>query len=161
MTGGAGKGLGGRAARMNAEKQLEIAQLLCVGLLGYAWALIGGAITKIELSGARTYFADRALEPDHVTLSLIGIFKQVEGEHHHFIPVATVIGSGSGLRIRKWVDRLLNEREAVGLISGFVFLKKDVSSARAVDFEKTLLDRLEWIQQNTVGIILLTIDLWA
>jgi hypothetical protein len=55
------------------------------------------------------------------------------------------------------VERLLKEKEDVGLVSGFVFVKKDGSSARAVDFEEALVERLEWIQQNTVGIIHLTI----
>jgi hypothetical protein len=48
--------------------------------LGYAKALRGEEITKIELGGVRKYFTDGALEPKHVTLSLIGRFKQLEWE---------------------------------------------------------------------------------
>jgi hypothetical protein len=36
------------------------------------------------------------------------------------------------------VDRLLRESEDLGLVSGFVFLKKDGSPARAVGFEEAL-----------------------
>jgi hypothetical protein len=32
---------------------------------------------------------------------------------------------------------------------------------RAADFEEALIERLEWIQQNTTGIIPVAIDLWA
>jgi hypothetical protein len=147
------------AARDNAGNRLEIAQLACFTLLGYARALRGEEIIKIELSGVRKYFGDGAAEPRHVTLSLIGRFKQVEGEHQHFLPVAAV--TGSGLRIRERVERLLKEKEMTGVISGFMFLRKDGKLARAADFEEALIERLEWIQQNTTGIIPVTIDLWA
>jgi hypothetical protein len=127
--------------------------------LGYARALRGEEITKIELSGVRKYFGDGATEPRHVTLSLIGRLKQLDGEHQHFLPVAAV--TGSGLRVMEWVERLLKEKEMTGVISGFMFLRKDVKPAQAEDFEEALIERLEWIQQNTTGIITVTIDLWA
>jgi hypothetical protein len=89
------------AARDNPGNRLEIAQLACFVLLGHARALRGEEITKIELSRVIKYFGDGATEPRHVTLFLIGRFKQVEGEHQHFLPVAAVTGldceSGSGL----------------------------------------------------------------
>jgi hypothetical protein len=147
------------AARDTAGNRLEIAQLACFVLLGHARALRGEEITKIELSGVRKYFGDGASEPCHVTLSLIGRFKQAEGEHQHFLPVAAV--TGSGLRIREWMERLLKEKEMTGVISGSMFLRKDGKTAQAADFEEALIERLEWIQQNTVGIIPVTIDLWA
>jgi hypothetical protein len=56
-----------------------MAQLECFVFLGYARALCGEEITKIELSGVRKYFSDGAVEPRHVTLLLIGRFKQMEG----------------------------------------------------------------------------------
>jgi hypothetical protein len=59
------------------------------------------------------------------------------------------------------VERLLKDKEAVGVLSGIMFLKRDDSAARAADFDDELVERLEWIQQNTVIIIPLTIDLWA
>jgi hypothetical protein len=98
--------------------------------------LRGEEITKIELSGVRKYFGDGATEPRHITLSLIGRFKQVEGEHQHFFPVDAV--TGSGLRIREWVERLLKEKEMTGVISGFMFLRKDGKPSRAMDFEEAL-----------------------
>jgi hypothetical protein len=49
------------AAHHDAVKRLEIAQLACFVFLGYARALRGEGITKIELGGVQTYFADGAL----------------------------------------------------------------------------------------------------
>jgi hypothetical protein len=110
------------ASRESAPKRLEVAQIACFVFLGYARALRGEEITKIELGGVRKYFADGAVEPKHVTISLIGQFKQLEGEQQHFLPVAAV--TGSGIRILEWAGRLLLEKEAVGLVSGFLFLKR-------------------------------------
>jgi hypothetical protein len=147
------------AAQDNAGIQLETVQLVCFALFGYGRALWGEEITNIELSGVRKYFGDGATEPRHVELSLTGRFKQVEGEQQHFLPVAAV--PGSGLLIREWVERLLKEKEMTGVISGFMFLRTDGKTAWAADFEESLIERLEWIQQNTTGIIPITIDLWS
>jgi hypothetical protein len=91
-------------------------------------------------------------------LSLVGIFKQTKGEHQHFIPVAAV--TGSGIRIRELVGRLLEEKRAAGISFGFMFCKKDCRLANAAYFEETIIVRLEWIQQNMEGIIPKSVNLW-
>jgi hypothetical protein len=128
-------------------------------LSGYARALRGVEITKIELSRVRKYFWYGATEPRRVTLYLIGRLTQLEGEQQQFLPVADM--TGYVLRIGEWVGRLLKEKEMTWVISGFMFLRKDGKTARAVDFKEALIERLEWIQQNTTGNIMVTIDLWA
>jgi hypothetical protein len=55
------------------------------------------------------------------------------GRHHHLLPVAAVMGSG--LRLRNWMDRLLDEKRAAGLTTGFVFLTPRGKVANASDFE--------------------------
>jgi hypothetical protein len=52
------------AAQQDAVKRMYIAQLVIFFFLGYARALRGEEITKIELGGVRKYFADGALEPN-------------------------------------------------------------------------------------------------
>jgi hypothetical protein len=146
------------AARLEAVKRLEISHLACFVFLGYARALRGEETTKIEMSGVRKYFADGALEPRHVTLSLIGRLKQMEGGQQKFLPVAAETGSGS--KIREKVGRFLDEKARVGLTTGFMFLKKDGMPAKAIYFKEALVEKLEWIQHNTSGIIPLTINLW-
>jgi hypothetical protein len=54
----------------------------------------------------------------------------------------------------------LLEKAELGLTSGFMFKKKDGTPAKAIYFEESLVERLEWIQQNTTGIIPLTVNLW-
>jgi hypothetical protein len=67
------------AAQHDVVKRLDIAQLASFVFLGYDRALRGDEINKIEIDGVRKYFFDGALEPKHITLSLIGSFKQLEG----------------------------------------------------------------------------------
>jgi hypothetical protein len=47
-----------------------------------------------------------------------------------------------------------------GLTSGFMFLNSGGKVAKASDFEEKMITRLEWIQQNTEGIIPFSIKLW-
>jgi hypothetical protein len=82
----------------------------------------------------------------------------MEGGHQHFFPIAAE--TGSGLRIREWVGRLMDEKARVGLTMGFVFLKIDGFPDKAIYLKEDLVENLEWIQQNTSGIIPLTINLW-
>jgi hypothetical protein len=135
------------ASRHDALKRLQTTQLACFVFLGYVRALHGDEIKKIALGGVRKYFADGALEPKHVNLSSIGGFKKLESEQQHFLPVAAV--TGSEIKTREWVERLLLEKAEVGLTLGILFLKK-----------MGLVEILEWIQQNTTGIIPLSINLW-
>jgi hypothetical protein len=138
---------------------MEVAQLACFVFLGYGRALRGEKISKIELIGILKHFEERgAAHQKHATLSLVGRFKQVEGEQTHFLPVAAVMGSK--IRIREWVGRLLEENRVVGISSGFMFRKKDGKLAKAAYFEEPLIVRLEWIQQNTEGIIPKSVNMW-
>jgi hypothetical protein len=140
------------------EKRMEVAQLACFIFLGYGRALRREEISKIELHGILKHFEEGgAAQQKRVTLYLVGRFKQVEGEQHNFLPVSAV--TGSGIRIREWVGRLPEENRVAGISSGFTFRKKDGKLAKAAYFEDPLIVRLEWIQQNTEGIIPKSVNL--
>jgi hypothetical protein len=88
------------------ERKMEIAQLAVFVMVGYARALRGEEIPKLEITGLLKHFAEGdKTTPKHVMLSLVGRFKQEDGERQHYLPVAAVMGSG--LRIRDWIRRLL------------------------------------------------------
>jgi hypothetical protein len=75
-------------------------------------------------------------------------------------PPPIAVETGYGPRILEWVEILLDDKARVGITTGFMFLKKDGTPAKAIYFEEALVKKLEWIQQNTSGIIPLTINLW-
>jgi hypothetical protein len=138
---------------------MGVAQLACFVFFGYARALRGKEIPKIELTGVIKFFSDGATtNPPHVTLSLIGRFKQEEGEQQHFLPATAV--TGSVMRLINWMELLLEEKRAAGLTSGFMFLNSAGKVAKAADFEEQFITRLEWIQQNSEGIIPASMNLW-
>jgi hypothetical protein len=92
---GAEKGVGNRTGqREKMARDCAISLLRIVGLCPGVVRRRNYEITKIELSGARNYFGGGAMKPRHITLSLIGRFEQVEGDHQQFLPVAAVKGSG-------------------------------------------------------------------
>jgi hypothetical protein len=88
----------------------------------------------------------------------MGRFKQVEGEQQQFLPVAAV--TRSDIMSKEWVGHLLGGNKAVWISSGIMFRKKNGKMAKVTYFEDPIIERLEWIQQNTEGIIPKLINLW-
>jgi hypothetical protein len=77
---------------------MEIDQLAVFVMVGHTRVLRGEEIPKLEITCLLNHFSegDRT-EPKHAMLSLVGRFKQEEGDRQPFLPVAVV--TGSGLRI--------------------------------------------------------------
>jgi hypothetical protein len=124
---------------------MEIAQLAVFVMVGYARALRGEEIPKLEITGLLKHFAEGGkTEPKHVMLSLVGKFKQEDGERQHFLPVADV--TGSGIKIRECMRRLLELKVKYRHTQGFLFRRKNGSPAKMGDFDEPLIDRLVWIQ---------------
>jgi hypothetical protein len=95
------------------EREMEIAQLVVFVMVGYARALRGEEIPKLEITGLLKHFAEgEKTTPKHIMLSLVGRFKKGNGERQHYLPVAAV--TGSGLRIRDWIRRLLEMKVRSG-----------------------------------------------
>jgi hypothetical protein len=55
---------------------------------------------------------------------------------------------------------LLEEKKSAGITTGFMFRQKDGKVVKSTNFEESLIERLEWIQQNTEGIIPKMVNLW-
>jgi hypothetical protein len=56
--------------------------------------------------------------------------------------------------------RLLELKVKFGHTQGFLFRRKNISPAKMGDFDEPLIERLVWIQENTQGLIPMTIDFW-
>jgi hypothetical protein len=140
-------------------KKMGMAQLVVFVMVGYARALGVEEIPNLEITGLLKHFTEGGnTEPYHVMLSLVGRFKQDDGERQRFLPVAAV--TGSGIKIREWTRRLLELKVKCGHTQGFLFRSKNGSPAKKGDFDEPLIERLVWIQENTQGLIPMTIDLW-
>jgi hypothetical protein len=141
------------------ERKMEISQLAVFVMVGYARALRGEEILKLEITWLLKHFAaGDETSSKNVMLSLVGRFKQEDGEMQHYLPVAAV--TGSGLRIRDWIRSLLELKVRSWQTQGFLFQRKNGSPEKLADFDEPLIERLVWIQENTEGLIPMTIGLW-
>jgi hypothetical protein len=110
-------------AGVGRDRKMEIAQLAVFVMVGYARALCGEETPKLEITGLLKHFAEGdKTTPKHAMLSLVGMFKQEDGERQHYLPVAAV--AGSGLHIRDWIRRLLELKVRSGQTQGFYLDEK-------------------------------------
>jgi hypothetical protein len=149
-----------KVTEKDGEERLWITQLGVFCLAGYARALRGEEITKIELGGVRKHFVDGGTSATpHVMFTLVGRFKGEQGGRHHLMPVAAI--TGSGLEVRKWTERLIQAKEKRGVVTGFMFARRDGSRAKSSDFEMDIADRLIWVQNHYPGVIPREVDIYA
>jgi hypothetical protein len=142
------------------DERLWITQLGVFCLAGYARALRGEEITKIELGGVRKHFVDGGTSATpHVIFTLVGRFKGEKVELHHLMPVAAI--TGSGLEVRKWTERLIQAKEKRGVVKGFMFVRRDGYRAKSSDFEMDIADRLIWVQNHYPRVIPKEVDIYA
>jgi hypothetical protein len=105
------------------KRNMELAQLAMFVMVGYARALRGEEIPKLEITGFLKHFSEGdKTTPKHVMLSLVRRFKQDNGEMQHYLPVAAV--TGSGLCFKEWIRRLLELKVRSGQTQGFYFDEK-------------------------------------
>jgi hypothetical protein len=141
------------------ESKMEIAKLVMFVMIGYAQALRGEVIPNLEIAGLLNHPAegDKTV-PTHIMLSLVGRFKQEDGEMQHFLSVTAV--TGSELLIPDWVRLLLELKVRSGQTQGLLFRREKGSPAKTGDFDEPLIERLVWIQDKAHGLIPMTIGIW-
>lgn len=80
----------------------------------------------------------------HVVIALLGRFKNEVGEKYHLIPLAAE--TRSGLKVRLWVGRLLEEYSLRGITRGPMYRTTDGSPIKARAYKEAFLLRLERTQ---------------
>jgi hypothetical protein len=122
-------------------------------LIAYCGALRGEEVPMANLTGTLKHWeAGGSASPPHVTVALLGRFKGEMGEQYHKIPLAAV--TNSGLQVRVWVGRLLDEYKALGITSGPLFRDNVGQPIKASEMEDVFFSRLEQTQLNRPDLIL-------
>ncbi len=80
----------------------------------------------------------------HITIALLGRFKNEIGESYHLMPV--VASTPRGLEPKKWVGRALDEWEKCGVLRGYLLCSTQGDRLPASYFEPRFLDRLEQVK---------------
>ena len=147
----------------NATSFADEAFITAVGAfcaIGIGGSFRGHEIPLTDLYGLRKYINEgKTGETRHVVIPLLGRFKGETGERYHLTPLASV--TDSGLKIRFWVESLVEVREKQGRFHGPAFCKDDTGKpARARDYELYIMDALAEIQSDYPELIGPEIDVY-
>ena len=87
-------------------------------MISFCGGLRGEEVPLTNVAGLRKWWSaglDEGVAP-HVTIALIGRFKNEVGEKYHLKPLAAT--TRSGLQPRLWIGRAISELELKGVVSG-------------------------------------------
>lgn len=113
------------------QRRLEVGLTGAMLVSSYMAALRGEEVPLIDVGMMRKYWheSNNYTRKPHVTLALVGRFKQTNGAAKTFIqPLA--IRSGSMVEIQLWLGRAIEQYDKMGVVSGPMF--RTVSSKGAV-----------------------------
>ncbi len=106
----------------------------------------------IDLHGLRKYLQDTQVagSKEYVIIPLLGRFKNELGNQYHLTPL--VAQTKLGLKVKQWVQRLVEAHALEGRTRGGTFTEQD-GSVRYTWYEREILDRFQTIQQRHPDII--------
>jgi hypothetical protein len=84
-------------------------------------------------------------------IALLGRFKGELGEQYHRIPLA--VTTNSGLKVRLWIGRLLQELHAMNIQHGPLFRSGGGQPIKASEMEEVFFNRLEKVQERLPNLI--------
>jgi hypothetical protein len=113
----------------------------------------------LDLHGLRTYInegkGDQCLKP-HVVAPLLGRFKNEVGERYHLVLLAPV--TNSGIRVRYWLEALIEVREREGRVRGPAFCAQDGKVEYSGTYEACFHEILGEIQLSRPDLIPVNVD---
>lgn len=99
------------------EQRLDIALEASFYLIAYTLALRGEEVPLTEMKGIHRHWNQGlSHSTPHITIALLGRFKNEIGESYHLMPVVTA--TPRGLEPKKWIERALSEWERHGRLQG-------------------------------------------
>jgi hypothetical protein len=134
---------------------LHIARIAFTVIVGYAGGLRGEEIVKADL-GMTLEVKDKGLEED-VPFTTVALRAKVKGEKRercHNLPLA--LRSASGIPIARWMDRLVETYEQMGIDDGpmlRVVNRDGQAPARIADMDESFHYYLRIVQQRWPGVL--------
>mmetsp|Transcript_13576 Transcript_13576/g.15829 ORF Transcript_13576/g.15829 Transcript_13576/m.15829 type:complete len:186 (+) Transcript_13576:2206-2763(+) len=102
----------------------------------------------VDAGELRTHFKfgkEQGTSPSHVVIPLLGRFKNEEGERLHLMVSVSV--TGSGLKVRYWVDRWLGILRSEGKSSGPAFCNMSGTVLESGDIDGEFHNQLRKVQE--------------
>jgi len=129
-----------------------IARLGAYSVIAFCGSFRGPEVFLVDLFGLRKYLEEN-LSVDgkpYVIIPLLGRFKNELGEQYHLTPL--IATTKSGLRVRRWVQRLVEVRSLEGRCHGAAFADA-AGTVQYAWYERELLERFQAIQHSHPDII--------
>jgi hypothetical protein len=134
-----------------AQKVVLFSALFCI--VSFFFALRGEEVPMMSLSGIIKHLTESMNHPryPHVTVALLGSFKNERSERYHLMPI--VLNTATGLEPGKWVQRMVRWYQDQGVEAVWVFRNKENERAKASNYEWDILCELERIQHEEIGVV--------
>jgi hypothetical protein len=123
----------------------QVASAGAFSIIAFCGSFRGSEVFLTDLHGMRKYLEDtKRLGRDHVVIPLLGRFKGEQNSRYHLAPLASI--TNSGLKVQRWVERLIQVREKEGRFQGPAFCDPLGQIAKAHVYETFIMDRLHLVQ---------------
>jgi len=144
-------------ATQHKEKEL-VASLGAYALIAFCGSFRGSEVFLTDLHGLRHGLEEtRRYQRDHVVIPLLGRFKGEQNSRYHLSPLASE--TSSGLKVRSWVERLVEVRERVGQVRGPAFCDRNGEVASSFAYDAGFVERLLVLQAARPELIPAEVDL--
>lgn len=124
-------------ASKNEKEREHLEEVMVYAICEYTAGLRGEEVPMLSLKGLLTYWDEAAgAKIPHIMLTLQGRFKGETNERWHCVPIVDV--TGSGVQVRKWMQRLVIDRRYVKQRrwgGGWLFQRKDGTKGRICDYD--------------------------
>jgi len=137
----------------NHKVRSQIAALGAYSVIAFCGSFRGPEVFLTDLHGLIKYGEERLLAAgkEYVIIPLLGHFKNEIGDQHHLTPLIAV--TKSGLRVKEWVDRLVEVRRSKGQVRGPAFADPGTGAIGMEWYEREILERFQTVQQQRPDII--------
>lgn len=147
----------------NCQKEVLFPALFCV--VAFCCALRGEEVPMMSLGGIVQHLEEAVGHATpHVVIALVGRFKNETSEQNHLMPI--VVETKTGLQPGKWVIRMVQWYKEIGITSGWVFRKGEISrtihatKGRQSDVENDILTEIVNVQVHEKGIVGVNVDVF-
>lgn len=140
-------------AATECKEKAQIASLGAYSVIAFCGSFRGNEVFMTDLHGLMKYGGDRLMSvgKEYIIIPLLGRFKNEIGDQYHLTPLIAV--TRSGLRVKEWVDRLIEVRRVQGCVKGPAFADPRTGGVPVDWYEREILERFQWIQQRRPDII--------
>jgi hypothetical protein len=136
-----------------------IASIAAYSVVAFCGSFRGPEVFLTDLGGLRKYLDEtQRLNRDHVIIPLLGRFKGELNSRYHLAPMAPI--TDSGLKVQRWLERLVEVREREGRWQGPAFCDAHGKIVKAQTYELAIMERLQVVQDTNPGVISADVDIF-